>query len=340
MNKMILMAVSLCLAIAGTVSFAASPKKTEPVKPSKTILLYPKGQDVDEGIIENGVRLTSGPLADNGLRGEETSPGYGDTYNVGNGACLDLYFPKKPNGQMVVVCPGGGYFMVSMWNEGSCVADWLVEKGITVCVVKYRLPQGNWDIPLHDVQNAFRYCRAHAKEWGIRSMGIMGFSAGGHLAATASVYFTDKETRPDFSILLYPVISIEEGLTHQGTHDNLIGRKESYMDKGLTVLEFEENVKKYDELVKRYSLQYQVKEDTPKTFLALSENDNTVPPENSILYYEALRAKKVPAELHIYPSGGHGWGFRREPYGRDTLGEPYRSVFFTELLSFLESVRG
>ncbi len=108
MNKMILMAVSLCLAIAGTVSFAASPKKTEPVKPSKTILLYPKGQDVDEGIIENGVRLTSGPLADNGLRGEETSPGYGDTYNVGNGACLDLYFPKKPNGQRVVVCPGGG----------------------------------------------------------------------------------------------------------------------------------------------------------------------------------------------------------------------------------------
>ena len=339
MNTHFFSALAMVAILSVSPLFAASPKKTEPIKPSKTVLLYPKGQTVDEGIVENGVSVTSGPLADNGLRGEETSPGYGDTYNIGNRASLDLYFPKKPNGQMVVVCPGGGYFMVSMWNEGSCVADWLVEKGISVCVVKYRLPQGHWELPLHDVQNAFRYCRAHASEWGINSLGIMGFSAGGHLAATASVHFTDEVTRPAFSVLIYPVISLEEGLTHQGTHDNLIGKKETYMNKELTVLEFEKSVEKYNDLVKHYSLQYQVKENTPPTFLALSENDNTVPPENSFLYYRALQEKKVSAQLHIYPAGGHGWGFRREPYGKDTLGKPYRDLFFTELLTFLESVR-
>lgn len=329
------MSVSLFFGIAS----GAAPKKKEPVKPSRTVLLYPKGQEVDEGITENGVKITSGPLVDNGLRGEETSPGYGDTYNIGNGACLDLYFPKKPNGQMVVVCPGGGYFMVSMWNEGSCVADWLVDKGITVCVVKYRLPKTNDAIPLHDVQNAFRYCRHHAEEWGIKSMGIMGFSAGGHLAATASVYYDDEVTRPDFSVLIYPVISLEAGLTHQGTHDNLIGEKESYFAKGISDEEYEERMAQYDAQVRKYSLQYQVHEGVPPTFLALSENDTTVPPKNSILYFEALKEKNVPAQMHIYPAGGHGWGFRREPYGNDTLGKPYRDVFFTELAAFLESVR-
>ena len=275
---------ALSAMLACSVAFAASPKMTEPVKPSRTILLYPDGQGSDKGITENGKTITLGPLEDNGLRGDETSPGYGDTYNIGNGACLDLYFPKKPNGQMVVVCPGGGYFMVSMWNEGSCVADWLVEKGISVCVVKYRLPKTHNEIPLHDVQNAFRYCRAHSSEWGIKSLGIMGFSAGGHLAATASVFFDDQVTRPDFSVLIYPVISLEEGLTHQGTHDNLIGTKDSYFNKGMTVYDYERRMREYNDMVRRYSLQYQVKENTPPTFIALSENDTTVPPENSFLY--------------------------------------------------------
>ena len=124
---------------------------------------------------------------------------------------------------MVISCPGGSYYNLSTWNEGVYLAKWMNDRGIACAVVKYRLPNGHWKVPLQDVQNAFRYCRFHAKEWGVSQIGVIGFSAGGHLASTVSTMYVDAVTKPDFSILIYPVISFSENVTHKGTKDNLIG---------------------------------------------------------------------------------------------------------------------
>ena len=147
----------LCIA-AFSFSLNAQQPNTK-LRPSQTIRLYPQGQSVNVGLPEAG-----GPIESNGLSGDETLTDSGNLGNIGDEARFDLYFPKKANGQMVVVCPGGGYKYVSSFNEGVYVAEWLLQRGITVCVVKYRMPNGHWAVPLNDVQNAFRYCRAHAAE--------------------------------------------------------------------------------------------------------------------------------------------------------------------------------
>ncbi|MBP5397902.1 MAG: alpha/beta hydrolase [Bacteroidales bacterium] len=228
----------------------------------------------------------------------------GNLYGTADSARIDLYFPKKGNGRMVVVCPGGGYLFCSTYNEGVHVAKWMLEKGIAVCVVKYRMPNGHWQIPLQDVQNALRYCRANAERWKVKRIGVMGFSAGGHLAASASTMFRDSVTRPDFSILIYPVITLGEFTSHGGTRNNLLGKKEVWDAP-------------YRSLVERYSIENQVSALTPPTFLAVSEDDNVVPVVNSILYYQKLLEYQVPAELHIFPTGGHGWGFSKNKYRAD-----------------------
>ena len=179
------------------------------LRPDETVLLY---ADSFEGNIDPvyAEKLTYAGFEmekANGLEGAEKIKPNGNLGNISNLARFDLYFPKKPNGQMVVVCPGGGYGIVSSYNEGLYVADWMLSKGITVAVVKYRLPNGNRYIPLTDVQNTFRYCRKHAEEWGVKQIGVMGFSAGGHLAASVTNLWNDDITRPDFSVLIYPVIS-------------------------------------------------------------------------------------------------------------------------------------
>jgi len=321
---------SLALAsLGGGAALAQDASRwVSPISPSQSILLYPKGQKVDEGIVEGGIAITKGPLEDNGYSSQTVwANDRGGCGEVGDDACMDLYFPSVPNGLAVVVCPGGGYEYVSMFNEGACAADYLVRKGVTVCVVKYRMPDGHYRIPLRDVQNALGYCRHHSAEWKVEKIGVMGFSAGGHLAACASTMFEDDKTRPDFSILMYPVISMVEGITHVGTHEHLLGGSIS----DLTT--------EHSSLVEYYSCQNRVSGKTPVTFLALSSDDGLVPPENSLLYYKALIASGVKAQMHIYPAGGHGWGFRREPYGIDTLGRHYREVFEMELDRFLEDVR-
>ena len=242
----------------------------ELVKPDMTLKLYPKGQGVDLGIVENGQAITLGPIEPNGLNGANTVNDRGNVGNIGDDAYIDIYIPKKCNGQMIVVCPGGGYSNCSAANEGSRVADWCTKRGIAVCVVLYRMPNGHCKLPLRDVQNAFRYCRHHASEWGVKQIGVMGFSAGGHLAASASTLFVDDVTRPDFSVLIYPVITFEE-LTHGGTRVNLIGPKPSRRD------------------VTYYSLENQVSANTPETILLLSADDGAVNPENSINYYSAMQ---------------------------------------------------
>ena len=160
-------------------------------------------------------------------------------------------------------------------------------------MLRYRMPNGHHDIPLHDARTAIALLRDHAAEWGIdpHQVGIMGFSAGGHLASTVSTHFENDSQRPDFSILVYPVITMDERYTHKVSREELIGRDAPI------------------ELVDRYSHEKQVSDRTPVTFLALSDDDGGVPPVNSTMYYEALKAHGVPAELHVYPSGGHGWGW-------------------------------
>ena len=297
------------------------------LRPNETVLLY---ADSFEGNVDPvyGEKISYAGFAmekDNGLTGPEKMPANGNLGNVSKLARLDLYFPKKPNGQMVVVCPGGGYSILSTYNEGLYVADWFLSKGITVCVVKYRLPNFNHTVPYADVANAFRYCRANAESWGVKQIGVIGFSAGGHLAATASNLWTDAITRPDFSILIYPVITLTPGTTHHGTHKNLLGEKNMVKEKYLD----------------RYSLEKQACRFTPPTFLALSSDDATVPVENSLRYYNKLVDVAVPVEMHIWPTGGHGWGFSSEKFkgkGKDKFAYA-RAEFEASLERWLEALR-
>lgn len=297
------------------------------LRPNETVLLY---ADSFEGNVDPvyGEKISYAGFSmekDNGLTGPEKMPANGNLGNVSKLARLDLYFPKKPNGQMVVVCPGGGYSILSTYNEGLYVADWFLSKGITVCVVKYRLPNFNHTVPYADVANAFRYCRANAESWGVKQIGVIGFSAGGHLAATASNLWTDAITRPDFSILIYPVITLTPGTTHHGTHKNLLGEKNMVKEKYLD----------------RYSLEKQACRFTPPTFLALSSDDATVPVENSLRYYNKLVDVAVPVEMHIWPTGGHGWGFSSEKFkgkGKDKFAYA-RAEFEASLERWLEALR-
>jgi acetyl esterase/lipase len=193
----------------------------------------------------------------------------------------------------ILICPGGGYEHLAMNHEGHDMAQWYASNGFVAVVLKYRMPNGEHTIPLSDAEKAISIIRSNASEWKIDpgKVGIAGSSAGGHLAASLSVLAAD-ESRPDFAILYYPVICSGDSITHRGSIKNLLG----------------ENVNNR-ELLNRYSLDKQVDEKTPKTFLLLSDDDRAVLPVNSIRYYLALKEKEIPAAMYIFPSGGHGWGF-------------------------------
>lgn len=297
------------------------------LRPDETVLLYADSFDgnIDPVYAEKLTHAGFKMQKANDLVGNEKIKPNGNLGNISDLARFDLYFPEKPNGQMVVVCPGGGYGIVSSYNEGLYVADWMLSKGITVAVVKYRLPNGKRYIPLTDVQNTFRYCRKHSEEWGVKKIGVMGFSAGGHLAASVTNLWNDEITRPDFSILIYPVITMEPGVTHKGTHQNLLGEngmwKQHYLDE--------------------FSLEKQVSRQTPATFIALCSDDTVVPAENSLRYYNELIDKKVPVEMHIWPEGGHGWGFSAEKFvgeGKDRFAYA-RNEFEASLERWLKEQR-
>lgn len=335
MKKLILASLAVLSLLAFSISSSAQEPKTK-LRPNQTLKLYPQGQNVNVGLPEAG-----GPIESNGLSGDETLSETGNLGNINDDARIDLYFPKKPNGQMVIVCPGGGYKYVSSFNEGVYVAEWMLARGITVCVVKYRMPNSHWCVPLNDVQNAFRYCRAHAEEWKVKQIGVMGFSAGGHLAASASNLFTDPVTRPDFSVLVYPVITIERPLTHNGTRTNLIGKDDMWNSRDKLVDEYEQSLMEWRSLREVFSLQNMVSSQTPPTYIVLCQDDKTVPAENSMMYYNQLISKKVPAEMHIFPTGGHGWGFSAEKYvGKGNDKFSYARPYFEQTLErWLISVR-
>lgn len=207
-------------------------------------------------------------------------------------AMMEVYPAKNPNGLCVIMCPGGAYVMESQTYEGRDLKDWFNSRGITYCMLQYRLPCGHSDVPLSDVQQAIRIMRSKAAELGITKIGIAGNSAGGHLAACAATMYVDSETRPDFQFLMYPVITMEESFTNTLSRDNLIGKNPS------------------QELVDKYSCEKNVTKDTPPAFIFLCSDDSAVPPANSLRYYEALIANGVSASMHIYPFGGHGFGWQ------------------------------
>lgn len=206
---------------------------------------------------------------------------------------ITVYIPQNPNGKAIIMCPGGGYGWLAMGHEGHDMAQWFNNQGITYVVLKYRLPQGDFNIPLKDAEQAIRLVRMNSAKWGIDSskVGIMGASAGGHLASTLATHYSSKETRPDFQVLFYPVITMDPAYTHGGSRENLLGSSPS------------------KELQDRFSNELQVTPDTPKAFIMLSSDDGAVPVKNSINYYSALLGNNVRASMHAYPDGGHGWGY-------------------------------
>lgn len=241
----------------------------------------------------------------NGLTGTEEDLEGGRVANVITPS-ITVYKADKPNGVAIIMCPGGGYARLAMNHEGHDMAPWLNAQGITYIVLKYRMPNGHYEVPLSDAEQAIRLVRQHAKEWNIRPdrIGIMGASAGGHLAASLATLYSSNETRPDFQVLFYPVISMVPGVTHGGSRQNLLGNNPS------------------QELEDKYTLEKQVNAHTPQTFIMLSADDGAVPPANGIHYFEALLQHQVPATLHVYPTGGHGWGFRDAfTYKRQWTGE-------------------
>jgi acetyl esterase/lipase len=234
---------------------------------------------------------------------------------------LTVYQPSKANGTAIIICPGGGYWINASVHEGSEVAKKFNEWGITAFVLKYRIPNEatmiNKEIgPLQDAQKAIKLVRDRANEFGINPLqiGIMGFSAGGHLASTAATHFTksmieNKENtslRPDFTILVYPVISFQNSFGHIGSRDQLIGKKPS------------------QKKILEYSNELHVNAQTPPSFLIHASDDKSVSPENSIAFYQQLVKNNVPAELHVYQKGGHGFGMDN-PHTQDEWMERLRS---------------
>ncbi len=245
---------------------------------------------------------------------------------------IEVYLPSKRNsaGKAVLIFPGGGYHILAYDWEGTDIAKFLNAKGIAGIVVKYRLPDSKslkdqYNVPLQDAQRALRIARSHAADWNFdkNKIGIIGFSAGGSLASTLGTHYDENvyekqdnmdnlSARPDFMALIYPVISMKKGVTHQGSKDNLLGKNPT------------------QELIDRFSNELQVTKDTPPTFLVHAEDDDVVPVENSLLFFQALKDKGVSASMHIYPTGGHGFSL--------ALKNNYLSDWTRQLILWIESL--
>jgi len=230
---------------------------------------------------------------------------------------ITMFKPAQPNGRSVIICPGGAYAILAFDKEGTRVAEEFNKWGITAFVLKYRLPDDTTNIdrslaPLQDAQQAIRMVRSNALAWGLdkSKIGIMGFSAGGHLAASSATNFDFKadgsnndtsSVRPDFAILIYPVISFDSSITHKGSRNNLIGAKATNQKTAF------------------FSNELQVTKNTPPSFLVHAGDDGGVPVENSIRYYQACIKNKVLVEMHLYPKGGHGFGMQNKTTDDDWM---------------------
>jgi acetyl esterase/lipase len=273
--------IKLCIAILLLLSFA--------VKAQEVINLY-------SGVIPNS--------KESNIK-ETWNEKAGFYRNVIN-PTMQIYLPdeEKSNGTAVVICPGGGYSVVVFNAEGVRTAEEFAKNGVAAFVLKYRLPNDTTMIdkkigPLQDAQQAIKIVRDNAAKWDIdkNKIGIMGFSAGGHLASTEATHFdkayiendTGTSLRPDFQILVYPVISMQDSLTHAGSKYQLLGENPS------------------QEITDLFSNELQVNNDTPPAYITQAGDDAVVDVDNSIEYYEALRHHNVPAEMHLFPKGNHGF---------------------------------
>ena len=228
---------------------------------------------------------------------------------------MHVFLPdgEQPH-RSVIICPGGAYGGLAMYHEGFEWVDFFVSQDIAAIVLLYRLPHGHHSVPSEDVYEAIRQAQAHAGEWHLSpsKIGIMGSSAGGHLASTIATH-APSSLRPSFQILLYPVISTDSAFTHHWSCRNLMGEHPSA------------------ELVRHYSNEHQVDASTPPAFIAASADDGDVPVLNSARYYEALVSHGVSANIHVYPSGGHGWGIKSS--------FKYHSQLLQSLRDWLESTK-
>ena len=208
-------------------------------------------------------------------------------------AKVQVFLPreKMATGRAVVICPGGGYQTLAMDSEGRDWAPFFNNMGIAAIVLKYRMPNGDKQVPISDAEEAMKLVRRNAAEWRIKpnEVGIMGASAGGHLASVLATKATG-DARPDFQILLYPVITMQPGITHRGSRERFLGKYPSKADE------------------REYSTDQQVTRSTPRAWIALSDDDRTVMPINGVNYYAELYRHDVPASLHVFPGGRHGWG--------------------------------
>lgn len=252
-----------------------------------------------------------------GIPGSITNPSYVEKITTADGRItrcekvvtpdLTVFLPAqdKANGSAVLICPGGGYSALAFDHEGNAIAKWLNDNGIAGIILKYRLPSDqimkDKSIgPLQDAQEAMRVIRRNANDWKIdpKKVGVIGFSAGGHLASTLSTHYAEKvyevkdnsSARPDFSLLIYPVVSFDTAITHRGSRNNLIG------------------IKPDAEQVERFSNELQITAETPPAFLVHSADDKAVPVMNSIGYFRGLQKNNIPVELHVFQKGGHGYG--------------------------------
>lgn len=228
---------------------------------------------------------------------------------------VTIYPAENPNGTAMLMCPGGAYFGLAALHEGSDLAKYLNGNGITLAVLKYRMPNnGHYSVPADDARRALQILRERAPEFGINPsrIGIGGASAGGHLASTVATHPKDDIETPAFQVLFYPVISMKEGVTHQGSHDNLLGENAS------------------EELIALYNNEEHVTATTPPALILVSADDDVVPLQNSLDYFDALIKNGVKASMHIYPVGGHGWSCR------DNF--PYKRVSLEELVTWINNL--
>lgn len=257
-------------------------------KPNYTIRLYENSQ----------------PVYQNGYTPEDEWVERKDRIYKISDPRLDIYLPQggKAKGILLSI-PGGGYRFVSSGNEGTQVADFFVPRNYAVAVLKYRLPNQHENVPLEDALQAMRILRDSAAQWAIEkaAVGVMGFSAGGHLAASLLTHYTDSMTRPDYGVLIYPVISMDDEITHKGSCKHLLGETPTPEQRNY------------------WSAEKQVTADTPPCLIVTCQDDPTVQIANSIRFYEALTAHKIPSSLVIVPVGKHGWGFSRQFQDREII---------------------
>lgn len=279
------------------------------ISPNTTLLLWPEG--VEES---------------NSLEGMERKLEGGRIENVSEPR-MEVFLPADPNGMFIVVCPGGAYARLAAYHEGVLVPEWLNERGIGAGVLYYRMPNGHSTLPLKDAERALALVRQNADEWGVdrTKVGIMGFSAGGHLAATALTKLTCEEQTcgvcdhgcdpkgPNFGVLFYPVVSMRDGLTHAVSRTNLLGANPT------------------EECIAAWSADEQVTARTPRTILFHSADDKSVPIANSERFVAAMEAAGVECQLHTYPTGGHGWGWESEKFD-------YHSELFATLQTWLDGL--